>query len=71
LFFGEQTVPAVIDAVERFEAATINPADCRAWAENFSLEAFRSAFGGIVQIDAQVQRKSENRLEISGLPAEQ
>jgi glycosyltransferase involved in cell wall biosynthesis len=47
LFFGEQTVPAVIDAVERFEASHIDPANCRAWAENFSVEAFRGGWGSI------------------------
>jgi len=48
LFFYEQTVAAVIDAVERFEASYISPADCRAWAEGFSSEAFRNAWGGII-----------------------
>jgi glycosyltransferase involved in cell wall biosynthesis len=48
LFFGEQTVPAVIDAVERFEASYINPADCRAWAESFSIAVFRDAFSRVV-----------------------
>ncbi len=48
LFFAEQTVPAVIDAVERFEAADISPADCRAWAENFSTEVFRNAWRQII-----------------------
>jgi glycosyltransferase involved in cell wall biosynthesis len=48
LFFDEQTVPAVIDAVERFEMCHINPADCRAWAENFSIEVFRKAFNAVV-----------------------
>jgi glycosyltransferase involved in cell wall biosynthesis len=70
LFFGEQAVPAVIDAVERFEASKIEPADCRAWAENFSIEAFRAAFGGVVQHAAQIRENSENAFEVSGLPAE-
>jgi glycosyltransferase involved in cell wall biosynthesis len=71
LFFGEQTVPAVIDAVERFEASTINPADCRTWAENFSIEAFRAAWDDIPQIEAPIQRNSERPFELSGLPAEE
>ncbi len=48
LFFGEQTVPAMIDAVERFEASYINPADCRAWAEKFGVEIFRDKFNQVV-----------------------
>ena len=48
LFYQEQTVPALIDAVERFEKADIHPADCRAWSENFSIEAFRKAFNAVV-----------------------
>jgi glycosyltransferase involved in cell wall biosynthesis len=48
LFFSKQTVAAVIEAVERFEASRINPADCRAWAEGFSIEAFRTAFDAVV-----------------------
>jgi glycosyltransferase involved in cell wall biosynthesis len=70
LFFGEQTVPAVIDAVERFEASTINPADCSAWAESFSIEAFRAAWAGIVQRDGESGAVQEIRLSVSGLPAE-
>jgi hypothetical protein len=48
VFFGEQTVAAVIDAVARFEASSIGPADCRARAEGFSIEAFRHACSQIV-----------------------
>jgi glycosyltransferase involved in cell wall biosynthesis len=71
LFFGEQTVPAVIDAVERFEASHINPADCRDWAESFSIEAFRAAWAGIVQRDGKIGTVQEIQLPISGLPAEE
>jgi hypothetical protein len=28
LFYGEQTVPAMIDALEGYGASKINPADC-------------------------------------------
>jgi glycosyltransferase involved in cell wall biosynthesis len=70
LFFGEQTVPAVIDAVERFEASHINPADCSAWAENFSIEAFRAAWAGIIQLDGEAGTVQESRITVSGLPAE-
>jgi glycosyltransferase involved in cell wall biosynthesis len=61
LFFAEQTVPAVIDAVERFEASHINPADCRAWAEKFSIEAFRAAWVGIASTWQLVKRVDQVR----------
>jgi len=48
VFFGEQTVAAVIDAVARFEASSIGLADCRERAEGFSIEAFRHACSHIV-----------------------
>jgi len=44
VFFGEQTTAALIDAVTRFEAATISPAACRAWAETFALHHFQDAW---------------------------
>ncbi len=71
LFFDAQTVPAVIDAVERFEACTINPADCRAWAEGFSIEAFQAGLGSIIQIDGRIRETSDTPFALSGLPAEQ
>ncbi len=40
VFFSEQTVDAVIDAVERFERMTIDPAACRANAEPFAVERY-------------------------------
>lgn len=44
LFFGEQTVAALVDAVTRFESqAPCSPADCRANAERFSVAAFHAA----------------------------
>ncbi len=70
LFFGEQTVPAVIDAVERFEASHINPADCSTWAENFSIEAFRAGWAAIVQLDGKIGTVQESRFTVSRLPTE-
>lgn len=43
LFFAEQTVESIRDAVSRFEAATFSPDACRANAERFSAERFRAA----------------------------
>lgn len=50
LFFAEQTAPAIVDAVERFEALSpaIAAADCRANAERFSRENFRAAMRRVV-----------------------
>ena len=48
LFFDEQTVPAVIDAVARFEAGAFSSVACRANAERFSQAAFRARMGAVV-----------------------
>jgi glycosyltransferase involved in cell wall biosynthesis len=46
LFFAEQSAAAIGDAVRRFEsaAAAFDPAACRAHAETFSVDKFRSRF---------------------------
>ena len=50
LFFGEQTVDAVRDAVERFEALAVppTPAACRHNAERFGCQLFRNRFSELV-----------------------
>lgn len=50
LFFAEQTVPAIIDAVERFERQPelFRPEYCRLNAEQFSADHFREALLGFV-----------------------
>ena len=50
LFFAEQTAPAIVDAVERFEALSpaIAAAHCSANAERFSRENFRAAMRRVV-----------------------
>jgi glycosyltransferase involved in cell wall biosynthesis len=50
LFFESQSEEAIVEAVGRFEAAAgrFAPENCRANAERFSAEAFRTAFKGIV-----------------------
>jgi glycosyltransferase involved in cell wall biosynthesis len=50
LFFAEQTVPAIIDAVERFERQPelFRPEYCRLNAEQFSADQFREALLGFV-----------------------
>lgn len=46
VYFEQQTVPSMLDAVERFERQheQITPAACRANAERFSAAVFRRAF---------------------------
>ena len=50
LFFAEQTVPAIIDAVERFERQPelFRPEYCRLNAEQFSADQFRESLLGFV-----------------------
>jgi len=40
LFFGEQTVESLMEAVGRFQKVEFDPAACRAQAERFSQEEF-------------------------------
>jgi glycosyltransferase involved in cell wall biosynthesis len=51
LFFGVQSAAVIAAAVRQFEAngGGIDPADCRANAERFSAERFRTEFGEFVQ----------------------
>lgn len=53
LFFNEQTVPSLVQAVERFEALPqpILPGDCRANAERFSEEVFRTGLLQVVEMN--------------------
>ncbi|WP_174298479.1 glycosyltransferase family 4 protein [Sphingomonas bacterium] len=50
LFFAEQSVDSIVDAVTRFEAIreTITPAACRASAQRFATDRFREAFARFV-----------------------
>ena len=49
LFFREQTVEALMAAIEQFETMTFNPAAARANAERFSNERFRGELGTFVE----------------------
>ena len=62
LFFDSQSEEAIIAAVERFEAESerFRPENCRANAERFSRNAFRSAFKAIV--DQETSRVLAARL---------
>jgi hypothetical protein len=51
LFFDEQTVPAICEAVERFETTRdeFEPERIRAHAEAFDAERFRQKFSSLVE----------------------
>lgn len=49
LFFHEQTVPALCDAVRRFEARPWNAQRCREHSERFSAQQFRENFHAFVE----------------------
>ena len=52
LFFKEQTVEAVVEAVRRFESLgpqPFSPQDCRQWAEGFSEERFKEEIKTFVE----------------------
>lgn len=59
IFFSEPTVSSVVDAIQRFEKRSWDPAVCRAEAERFSVSVFRrriktlvdEAVGGVVALD--------------------
>lgn len=61
LFFDEQTPESIVAAVARFEeaAAQFSPLACRAQAERFSVDAFRSAYRRCVE-DALGGRNSDS-----------
>jgi glycosyltransferase involved in cell wall biosynthesis len=50
LFFNQQTVESIIDAVQRFESRTVpfDPLIVRAQAERFSIDHFRKSFTSFV-----------------------
>lgn len=49
LFFEEQTVPSLIDAVKKFEKMRFSPKDCQDNAERFSKERFKKEFLQVVK----------------------
>ncbi|MCE5193105.1 glycosyltransferase family 4 protein [bacterium] len=54
IFFGEQTVESIIDAVQRFDGMTFDPQACRANAMRFALERFREEFSMFVENEWQL-----------------
>ncbi|HRT32796.1 MAG TPA: glycosyltransferase, partial [Anaerolineae bacterium] len=49
VFFREQTVAALIEAVRKFEAQSMEPAACRANAGRFSVERFQQELVSALQ----------------------
>jgi glycosyltransferase involved in cell wall biosynthesis len=50
VFFEDQTVASLVNAVERFELIKFNPDVCRTWAESFSIAAFQRAWRDVVTV---------------------
>ncbi len=48
VFYSQQTVSAIVDAVQRFEQASINPAICIESVKKFSVDQFRQQFKDFV-----------------------
>jgi len=53
VFFGEQTVQSLTEAVHRFEGMTFDPQACRANAVRFAPERFRQEFSAFVDQEWQ------------------
>lgn len=60
LFYGEESAPALADAIERFEkkSLTFDPAVSRARAEMFSVESFKETMRAIINGALQAQSVS-------------
>ncbi len=56
VFFAEQTVASVTDAVRRFEGTTFDPATVRRWAERFSSARFRETVRDVMERARDLKR---------------
>jgi glycosyltransferase involved in cell wall biosynthesis len=70
LFFRQQTVEALIEAVESFEAYVhgFNPLDCRENALRFSQEVFRERFVEFIEQQLRDSQKSDLKIDHEVLP---
>ena len=71
LFFGEQSVEAIIDAEARFRTQHFQPRAIADWATTFSAQRFAASFGGLVDgllEDARTPAKSAWELQRSAAP---
>ncbi len=65
LFFDEQSVDAIVDAVARFEAhAPFRPEVCRHNAQRFTAERFRRDFLGIIERSVEANRGTDEKPSI-------
>lgn len=65
VFFAEQTVEAVTDAISSFETMTVDPTEVRAHARQFSAENFRSKITAELQQHAGAQSSTSISSSIS------
>ena len=59
VLYSQQTVPAIIDAIQRFEQASINSEECAASAKKFSVDKFKQQFKDFVS--HAIQQKFQPR----------
>lgn len=69
LLYAQQTPESLQAAVEAFDAAVIDPHDCRAWAETFDEAHFRSRFTALV--DRAWEAWSRDPATVEALAGEQ
>lgn len=63
LLFEKQTPDALRHAVEAFDSSSIDPHDCRAWAETFSEDRFRREFRTCVEQAWTLWRRDPSGVE--------
>lgn len=71
LFFNEQSVPAIVQAVDEFERRIddFTPAACIGNAKSFSEDAFRTGFQNMVQRALAAERRSAQRFDSMSSPS--
>jgi glycosyltransferase involved in cell wall biosynthesis len=70
LLFDAQTPGSLVAAVEAFDSASIDPEDCRRWAERFDEPVFEESFRGIIeQAWAAWCRDPSSVEQAAGVPA--
>ena len=69
VFFGDQSVESLMDAIKRFDHITWDPAELRAHACSFGIDVFRSAITNFVQFALSVSPQKEPGAAASPTPA--
>lgn len=67
VFFEEQTVDGLIEAVQRFEKMNMSSSDCRMNAEKFSIERFETQISKYVEYCQTMKHKHEDEVDILSL----